>query len=388
MLRDVIRNSHCGFAALLVLFLALATQTASAHDPSKSYLGLTLESNQLAGQWDIPLRDLQTVVPLDPDKEGFISWEKLNAHFHDISAYAFAHLKLTMDGERATPRLTNGEPTVEEFSDGAYVQLMFVVEKSGGIPNALRADYTLFFETNSLHRGLLRLEADGRVQSAVFVPDHSSQQFQLQTPRPMHEFLAFLREGIWHIWTGYDHILFLIALLLPSVLQREAGQWRGVAALRPAFVNVLKIVTAFTVAHSLTLSLATLGIVKIPSRVTESAIAVTVALAAANNLRPLIYERGWMVAFGFGLIHGFGFATALSDLGLHRAALALTLVGFNFGVEIGQLAIVAAFLPVAFALRRTWLYQKPLLCVGSAAIILLATAWCVERVLNVKWMPF
>ncbi|HZV35672.1 MAG TPA: HupE/UreJ family protein, partial [Verrucomicrobiae bacterium] len=174
----------------------------------------------------------------------------------------------------------------------------------------------------------------------------------------------------------------------PSVLQREANEWRGVGALRPAFVNVLKIVTSFTIAHSLTLSLATLGIVKIPSRFTESAIAVTVALTAANNIWPMIRKRGWMVAFGFGLIHGFGFATALSDLGLKRGALIFTLVGFNLGVEIGQLAVVAIFLPAAFALRRTWVYQQPVLRFGSAAIILIASAWCAERVLNVKFLPF
>ena len=107
-------------------------------------------------------------------------------------------------------------------------------------------------------------------------------------------------------------------------------------------------------------------------------------LAATNNLWPLVRERGWVVAFGFGLVHGFGFATALSDLGLSHGALALTLIGFNLGVEIGQLAIVAAFLPVAFALRRTWFYQVPLLRVGSAAIIIIAGIWFAERVLNVN----
>jgi hypothetical protein len=151
---------------------------------------------------------------------------------------------------------------------------------------------------------------------------------------------------------------------------------------------VLKIVTAFTVAHSLTLSLAALGMVKLPVRLTESAIALSVALAAANNLWPLIRERGWMVAFAFGLVHGFGFATALSDLGLAKGALALPLIGFNLGVEIGQLAIVAVFLPAAFALRRTWLYQDPLLRFGSALIVVVATAWCAERALDVKFMPF
>jgi hypothetical protein len=369
---------------LAALLFSVSTQ---AHEPSKSYLSLTLDSNQLTGQWDIPLRDLQNVLPLDPDKDGFITWEKLNARYHDITTYAFARLKIRLDDKPATLRLTNDEPAVEEFSDGAYLRIAFAVETISS-PRMLEVNYQLFFDTNSLHRGLLRLEANGRVQSAVFAPDCRAQQFSFTLPSPGRQFLVFLREGVFHIWTGYDHILFLLALLLPSVLQREGNHWRGVAAFRPAFINVLKIVTAFTLAHSITLSLATLGIVKLPSRLTESAIAASVALAAANNLWPLIRERGWMVAFGFGLIHGFGFATALSDLGLVRGALFVTLVGFNLGVELGQLAIVAIFLPVAFCLRAKWLYQKPVMQLGSIAILLIAGAWLAERVFNFKFLPF
>lgn len=416
-----IREMRWRKATATLLACLLCLSSALAHDPSKSYLRLTLESNQFTGQWDIPLRDLQTVLPLDPDKNGYIAWEKLNARFGNITSYAFAHLKINIDAQPATLRLTSAEPAVEEFNDGAYLQLTFNLEtpahdgsadgSSARLPNdsrgqAVRAPagaessaqvtlpkeleitYQLFFDTNSLHRGLLRFEAEGKTQSAVFTPDHRTQSFSLVEPSPGHQFLVFVREGVWHIWTGYDHILFLLALLLPSVLQREGGQWRGVAALRPAFMNVLKIVTAFTVAHSLTLTLATLEIVKLPSRLTESAIAASVVLAASNNLWPLVRDKGWIVAFGFGLIHGFGFATALSDLGLVHSALALTLVGFNLGVELGQLAIVGVFLPIAFSLRQTWVYQTPLLRVGSAAIILISGAWLAERVLDVKFLPF
>ncbi len=276
---------------------------------------------------------------------------------------------------------------MEEFSDGQYLHFDFVLEQSSA-PRGLEITYQLFFETNSLHRGLFRLESGGKTQMAVFSPSHPSQSFQFGPGSSGRQFLVFLREGVWHIWTGYDHILFLLALLLPSVLQRQAGQWNGVGAFRPASWNVLKIVSAFTVAHSLTLTVAVLGLVKLPSRLTESAIAFSVVLAAANNLWPLVRERGWMVAFGFGLVHGFGFATALSDFGLGHERLALTLLAFNMGVEIGQLAIVACFLPLAFVLRRTWFYQIPLLRLGSAFVIVVAGAWCAERVLDLKLVPF
>jgi len=157
---------------------------------------------------------------------------------------------------------------------------------------------------------------------------------------------------------------------------------------RPALINVLKIVTAFTLAHSLTLSLATLGIVRLPPRLVESTIAASVILAALNNIRPVLGERGWIVAFCFGLVHGFGFANVLVDLGLARPTLALALIGFNLGVEIGQLAIVAAFLPLAFGLRGSWVYQRLTFRFGSAVIALLAATWMMERIFDFKWLPF
>jgi hypothetical protein len=365
-------------ASVVCLFFALC---ARAHEPSKSYLSLTLDSDRFTGQWDVPLRDLQSVMPLGLDQDS------LKAHYREAAAYAFSHLQIILDGHAAAPRLAGAKPAVEELSDGKYLRLDFLLENVSH-PKTLQLNYQLFIETNSLHRGLVRVEAGGKIQIAAFSPDHPTQQFQLAVPAAGRQFLAFLREGVWHIWTGYDHILFLLALLLPSVLQRQADQWREVGAFRPACLNVLKIVTAFTAAHSLTLSLATLDMVKLPSRLTESAIALSVVLAAGNNLWPVVRERGWMVAFGFGLIHGFGFATALSDLGLAHGGLLLPLIGFNLGVEIGQLFIVGVFLPAAFALRRTWLYQDPVLRLGSALIIVVATAWCAERVLDVKFMPF
>jgi hypothetical protein len=373
--------------SLVVLGLLFSVLPARAHDPSKSYLNLILATNEITGQWDIPLVDLQTVVPLDADKDGFVTWEELNNRYQDVLAYARAHLRVSAEGRVGNIHFSDSEPTVGDFADGTYVELPFVVEALPE-PKMLELEYRLFFEVNPLHRGLLRLESGGTTQSAVFMPTATAQRLRVGQESLGRQFVVFLEEGIGHIWTGYDHILFLLALLLPSVLRREANAWSGVAQFRPAAMNVIKIVTAFTLAHSLTLSLATLHLVKLPSRLTESAIAASVILAATNNLRPMIQERGWMVAFVFGLIHGFGFANALSELGLEHTALLVTLVGFNLGVEIGQLAIVAVFLPVAFGLRRSWLYQTPILRLGSAVIILISGIWLAERVFNLKLLPF
>src|SRR5439155_2443796 len=199
---------------------------------------------------------------------------------------------------------------------------------------------------------------------------------------PMIQFASYLDEGIWHIWLGFDHILFLVSLLLPAVLVRRHSEWRPAQSFRAAFVDVAKIVTAFTVAHSITLSLAALGVVSLPSRWIESAIALSVVLAALNNLFAIVARGRWIAAFGFGLVHGFGFAGALQDLGLPSGSLALSLAGFNIGVEMGQLAIVGIFLPIAFALRSTRTYRRVLMAGGSAVIATIAGIWLIERALD------
>lgn len=202
------------------------------------------------------------------------------------------------------------------------------------------------------------------------------------------QFVDYFREGVWHIWIGFDHILFLLALLLPVVVYRLEGKWLAVEGLKPAFFSVLKIVTAFTLAHSITLSLATLGMISLPSRWVESIIAASVVIAALNNVFPLFKDRRWAMAFAFGLIHGFGFASVLSDLGLPGDTLALALVGFNVGVEAGQLAIVTGFLPLAYLLRETHLYRRIVLIGGSFLIATLAAIWLAERAFDMKVLPF
>ncbi|KAB2934977.1 MAG: HupE/UreJ family protein [Candidatus Contendobacter sp.] len=217
----------------------------------------------------------------------------------------------------------------------------------------------------------------------------TSTPFALTSPTPPVDRLdtawRYLALGFTHILPlGFDHILFLLALLLPAVLWRENGRWRPAMALRTVLLETAGIVTAFTLAHSLTLSLAVLGVVNLPSRLVETVIAFTIVLAALNNLFPLVTTRRWLLAFGLGLIHGFGFASVLWELGLPRDALALALASFNLGVEAGQLTIVAMVLPLAFALRQTWLYRRLALPVGSAAVALLALIWCLERGLNIN----
>ena len=244
------------------------------------------------------------------------------------------------------------------------------------------------FDVDPQHKGLLRLEYKGTTTTAIFSPDKATQHFELAEITLLRQFLDYAKEGVWHIWIGFDHILFLLSLLLPAVLIHSNKHWEPVAGFHPALIDVLKIVTAFTLAHSITLTLATLGVVTLPTRLVESAIAASVVLSALNNLFPLFEGRRWMVAFAFGLIHGFGFASVLADLGLPQNALLLALVGFNLGVEGGQLAIVSTFLPIAYYLRKTLFYRRVVLLAGSVVIMLLASVWLIERIFSIKLIGF
>jgi len=288
---------------------------------------------------------------------------------------------LAGDEKNCRLRVTGHE--VDHHSDGAYEVLRFAADCDAA-PAAIEIGYKLFFDFDAQHKGLLNLEYQGRIQSLVFTPERSKQRFVLGEMSALRQFLSYGREGVWHIWIGYDHVLFLVSLLLPAVLLRQRRQWLPAAHFGDAFWDVFKIVTSFTVAHSITLSLAALGAISLPSRLVESAIAASVVLAALNNLAPVVGGRRWVVAFAFGLIHGFGFASVLAELGLPRDALVLALVGFNVGVEAGQLAIVAAFLPLAYLIRASWFYRRVVLFGGSVAIAAIALLWLAERALNLK----
>ena len=373
------------FARWLAFALAFAVLgTAHAHKPSDSYLALKVQGAQVAGQWDIALRDLEVAIGLDADGDGDITWGELKAKHSDIASYALARLALQADAKPCPSRATGH--LVDDHSDGAYAVLRFEAD-CGGAPDAIDVRYSLFFDFDTQHKGLLRLEADGQTQATAFAADRATQRFELRHASRVGQFLSFGREGVWHIWIGIDHILFIVSLLLPAVLILVRGQWRAAPRFGPAFWDVFRVVTSFTVAHSITLSLAALGVISLPSRLVESAIAASVALAAANNLKPIVGSGRWMVAFLFGLVHGFGFASVLTDLGLPKESLLLALVGFNLGVEVGQLAIVSAFLPIAFALRSTLFYRKLVMSGGSAVVLAVALVWLAERALNFKILP-
>ncbi len=364
---------------VFALLCASAANSALAHKPSDSYLILRTVAGDdvIHAQWDIALRDLEIAVQLDTNRDGAITWGEVRTRQAELFAYAFAHLALRADGSPCP--LAAGDLLVDDHSDGAYAVLRFSAQCAAA-PRAIEVNYSLLFDLDPTHRGLLRLDSDGGSRSAVLSPEQATQAFTVAETSRLATFLQFVRDGVHHIWIGYDHMLFLISLLLPSVLIRRNGRWVPVGTLRSALLSVLAVVTAFTVSHTITLTMAALGVVSLPSRLVESGIALSVMLAALNNIWPQVTRRVWLLAFGFGLVHGFGFASVLADLGLPRDALALSLAGFNIGVEIGQLSVVLLVVPLIFLFRARPFYRPAILVGGSSVIALVASVWLFGRV--------
>ena len=366
------------------LLLSLPACPAWAHKPSDSYLSLSVQNNHIEGQWDIALRDLADAIRLDSDGNGQLTWGEVRNKHDEIRAYALSRLALSADQQACTTQLL--EQLIDHHTDGAYSVLRFRSDCDVPIER-LAVDYQLLFDIDAQHKGLLRLTQGGQTSTAIFSRELTTQEFSITKRSRWTESMQFIHEGTWHIWLGFDHVLFLLVLLLPSVLIRVEGRWQAAGDFASVCRNVVSIVTAFTMAHSLTLSLATLDIIQLPSRLVESTIAASVVLAGLGNLYPTMMTRRWMVAFGFGLIHGFGFAAVLTDLGLPHDSLLLSLVSFNIGVEIGQLAIVAAFLPLAYFIRHSWSYPRLILTGGSLAVIAIAFAWFTERAFDLQLFP-
>ena len=191
----------------LCVGLLLLSIPVSAHKPSDSYLHLKVEGESIEGQWDIALRDLDYAIGLDGDDDGTITWGEVRARHDALAAYALSRLELHGDGVLC--RIGPTEHLVDHHSDGAYAVLRFSVN-CPVTPEQINVRYALFFDLDPLHRGLLRVEYGDSVHTAILSPEQPSRQIVLAVATPWREFTEFVREGVWHIWIGYDHILFLL----------------------------------------------------------------------------------------------------------------------------------------------------------------------------------
>ncbi len=368
---------------LLVLGALWLALPAWAHKASDGYLQLTLAEAGTTLRVDLALRDLDLVLVLDAVGDSRLTWGEVRSAWPAIDAYLAPRVQLAGCTLRPAAR------ALERRSDGTYAALTYAADCAGAAAEPVIV-YTALREVDPTHRGIARIARAGAEPVVRLLdPRQPAQAAAVAAAAGAPGAIAsFVDEGVHHIVTGYDHVLFLLCLLLPSVMRRTPRGWAPVASLRDAVLPVALIVTAFTLAHSLTLGLAAAKWVSLPAWFIEPAIAVTIVLAALDNLWPIFRgQRAW-VAFGFGLIHGFGFAGVLGELDLPTAQFAWALLQFNLGLELGQLAIVAVVAALLFVLRGAQGYPRWVIGAGSVAAIVIGTAWFVERTADVSLLPF
>jgi len=364
-------------AIALLLTAWLCGATAQAHVASSGFLAIEARGNGLRGSIELAVRDVELAVGADANGDGKITWGELRATAPRLDEYIAEHLEFAEN--RGVCRLQFGGLKVHSRIDGNYAWLPFTARCAAGELHELTITYRLLEGIDPSHRGLLSLAAEGRFITGVLGGASPMSRLSLAEGTRWRAVREYFAVGVWHIWSGIDHLLFLLSLLLPAVLVRRDRRWEPVPTARPAFLGVLKTVTAFTLAHSITLSLAALDVVHLPSRLTESVIAASIIIAALNNIFPLITEGRARIAFAFGLLHGFGFASVLSDMGLPTGARVTSLLAFNAGIEAGQLAVVLAVMPLVYALRARVVYRQTLLQWGSGAIAAVALLWFIQR---------
>ncbi len=330
---------------------------------------------------DFESDNLEKFIMIDSNKNGIISWKELYAKQKEIENFVLKHINIVVDGKACALQIRDFK--VYRRVHQSYIKLPLDLDCS--LPKeAVTLKYDLFFDVDKDQKAFVKL-SDKSAKPLIMSDRNVEVSLNLKQATLWQAFKDFLIEGIWHIWIGFDHILFLLMLLIPSV-------YTSFRVAREKFTEVLKeilkITTAFTLAHSITLALSVTEVITPNVTFIEVAIALSVLFTALNNIFYFIKEKTWIIAFAFGLIHGFGFANVLHELIDKKSDFIGMLVGFNLGVEIGQLAIVVALLPLLFILRKTSFYRNFIMIGFSGVTALIATLWAIERGFNLSLLPW
>jgi HupE / UreJ protein len=360
------------------LFLMFWTEAVEAHSQSYGYLSLNEEGAKLTGRLEVAIRDLDRMLALDANGDGTITWGDVRLNEATIASQALVRITIVRGADQCS--LGGGETLIDSHGGENYLVIPFEAACPSTI-GPLIITYQLLFDIDAQHRGLVSVTTEGEQQSFVVSPAQAPLTITARKVSIFERTLTFTKHGMHHLWSGYDHMLFLITLLLGTVMLT------GARGLGHRLIESVKVVTAFTLSHSITLGFAAAGVVRLPVALTESLIAMTIALAALNNIWPVVKHRIWLVALFFGLIHGLGFANVLTDLGMRRADLVLSLFAFNLGVELAQIAVVIIVLPVLFLIARGSSHRGALIA-ANAVITAIGVAWFFDRMAGTQMMPF
>ncbi len=359
MIHNIQKLASCVFC--LFFFLTFPSNSG-AHQSQTNYIVVTVKPDTLLLTFKFDITDLERVFALDTNNDGTVQREELLAKMPEMFAKIEASCVVRLD--YLSPDLQRQEGGFEKDQLGNLF-ILFPFKAVGiGAPGALTIGVDYFEDFGPRFRTLGRANFDDKIEQFILSDFSDSATLELDADgvNPFKQIYAYIVQGIWHIFEGPDHIMFLLGLLL----------------LGGRFVDLIKIVTSFTVSHSVTLVLASLNIIILPVWLVESAIALSVVYIAVENFYVEGVEKRWLVTGSFGFIHGFGFANVLGDLGLPTNYQVPTLFAFNLGVEIGQVAIVAVILPIVWLVAKTK-YHKYLIWAGSAIILIFGATWFLER---------
>lgn len=361
---------------LALLLLALSCTIVQAHESSTAYLNLKTNNADATiynATYELSLRDLALLIDIDANQDQQVSWAEIKLQKPLIEQLISSQVTL-LSGADVCENVSFAPLLIN--TRGGFNYLYTELELRCSSPLSA-IDYQVMSGIDANHR-LLLTQADSALPIQVLaVGQHSLGNDANASWLSIG--LNFLKSGIHHLLIGWDHLLFLFVLLIPAVYIREQKELVAVAKPRAALLEVFWIATSFTLAHSVTLSLAALQIISIPAQFIESLIALSIAFAALNNLVPILRVRAVYLAFVFGLIHGFGFANVLVDLPLATSERVLALLSFNIGIELGQLVFIAVVFPIALLLRHTKFYKLAIFYAGSLISITIALWWFFER---------
>lgn len=371
--------------ALLLFIASLIPTSLLGHARGENYIFTNYREDSIDGEFEFRFDDILRVFDVEIS-EG--SEDSLDLAI-EIAPLVHAYVE-----ENFSIGPEDGEPYTIEWGEVRLVAEFAAYEfriETGPIPDVLAIRHDMMFEGDRFHRGLLLVQYNAKTginygeeyTAMVFGPSSREQTLDLLDVPGLVTPGEMVEQGVLHIWIGIDHILFLLTLILPTVLIFSAGGWQPVPKFKDGLWNLLKIVTVFTLAHSATLLLAALGILNIPSRFVESMIALSIILVALNNITMRVKGGSlWIILF-LGLFHGLGFASVMGHLPFRMESILKSVIGFNVGVELGQIAIVLVVFPLLFLLRRSPIYVPLVLKGGSAILGLVACYWFVQRAFGI-----
>ena len=383
--------------ALAVLIVVGQANPASAHRNDESYLYLDVGDANLSGRVELPYADLRSALGLEISGSPEELLAEFEANLELLRTYADDNTSIGAAGAVWALDFEGVELLFEDRGSDpnglGYVVLPFTAGLSGSsVPQVLEVTFTPFLEeipdrnnitlvANDWKRGVFEEETN---ELLVHTVDSPSGEIDLGDASQWNNFRASIDLGVDHIRTGPDHVFFILVLLLPAVLVLVAGLWRPSPSFGYSLLRIVFVATMFTIAHSITFTLAGLDYLPLPpSKVTETVIALSIALAALHNLRPIFGHREWLFAFVFGLFHGMGFAGLVEDLDINRTTQLVSLLGRNVGIEIAQLIIILITFPLLFLLRRTRIYM-PAFTLVSIGLAVVSGLWVIERVFEVN----